>query len=74
MGVGGSYKWFAIRLAFALSRNLKPINKYGKTNYVDLGVDFPYKKMFFEFDFRNYNGYAIKNADAYNNDILFEFI
>ncbi len=66
MGFGGSYKWFAVRLAFALTRNLKPVSKFGETSYIDLGLDFPIKKMYFEFDFRNYKGYSIKNADIFN--------
>ena len=69
MGIGGTYKWFAVRLAFALTKNLKPISKYGKTSYIDLGFDFPIKKMYFEFDFRNYKGYSIKNADLYNPNL-----
>lgn len=70
MGIGGSYKWFAIRLAFALTRNLKSIKKYGETSYIDVGLDFPIKKMYFEFDFRNYKGYSIKNADAFNLNLM----
>lgn len=69
MGIGGSYKWFAIRLAFALNKNLKPISKFGKTSYIDIGLDFPLKKMYFEFDFRNYEGYSIKNADVFNTNL-----
>jgi len=69
MGIGGTYKWFAVRLAFALTKNLKPVSKYGKTSYIDLGFDFPIKKMYFEFDFRNYKGYSIKNADIFNPNL-----
>lgn len=69
MGFGGSYKWFAVRLAFALTKNLKPISKFGKTSYIDIGLDFPIKKMYFEFDFRNYKGYSIKNADIFNPNL-----
>lgn len=69
MGFGGTYKWFALRLGFALTRNLRPIGKFGKTSYFDLGFDFPVKKMYFEFDFRNYKGYAIKNAYHWNDSL-----
>jgi hypothetical protein len=66
MGLGGSYKWFSIRLAFALKKNFFPIEARGKTKYIDLGFDFTLKKMYVEFDFRNYKGYALKNASAWN--------
>jgi hypothetical protein len=69
MGIGCTYKWFAVRLAFALTKNLKPVSKYGKTSYIDLGLDFPVKKMYFEFDLRNYKGYSIKNADIFNPNL-----
>jgi hypothetical protein len=57
MGLGCTYKWFALRLGFSLTKNLKPASKFGNTSYIDLGIDFPIKKMYFEFDFRNYNTY-----------------
>lgn len=69
MGFGGSYKWMSLRLAFALTRNLRSVAKYGKTSYFDLGFDFPFKKMYFEFDFRNYKGYALKNAYHWNDSL-----
>ncbi len=69
MGFGGSYKWFALRIGFALTKNLRPIGKFGKTSYFDIGFDFPVKKMYFEFDFRNYKGYAIKNAYHWNDSL-----
>ncbi len=67
MGIGGSYKWFSLRIGFALSKNLRSVEKYGKTSYVDIGFEFPIKKMHFEVDFKNYKGYAIKNAYAWNS-------
>ena len=69
MGLGCTYKWFTLRLGFALTKNLKPASKFGNTSYIDLGIDFPIKKMYFEFDFRNYKGYSIKNADLYNPNL-----
>lgn len=66
MGIGGAYKWFSLRIGFALSKNLRSVEKYGKTNYLDIGFEFPIKKMHFEVNFRNYKGYAIKNAYLWN--------
>ena len=69
MGIGGAYKWFSLRIGFALSKNLRSVEKYGKTSYIDLAFEFPIKKMHFEVDFKNYKGYAIKNAYAWNSDL-----
>lgn len=68
-GFGISYKWFALRLGFAVPGNLRSVSKFGKTNYFDIGFDFTVKKMFFDVDFHNYNGYAIKNAYQWNDTL-----
>ena len=67
MGIGGAYKWFSLRIGFALSKNLRSVEKYGKTSYIDIGFEFPIKKLHFEADFRNYKGYAIKNVYTWNS-------
>ena len=68
MGVGASYKWFSLRIGFALSKNLRSVAKYGKTSYIDVGFEFPIKQMHFDVNFRSYKGYAIKNAYTWNSD------
>jgi hypothetical protein len=68
-GFGISYKWFALRLAFAVPGNLRPVKKFGKTDYFDFGFDFTIRKMFFDVDFHNYDGYAIKNAYHWNDTL-----
>lgn len=68
-GLGVSYKWFALRLAFSLPGNFRPISRYGKTNQFNLGFDFTYKKTFFDIDLRSYFGYAIKDAYTWNDTL-----
>lgn len=69
LGFGISYKWFSLRIAFPVIRNIKPIDQFGKTRFIDIGLDFPIKKMYFELDFRNYTGYSIKNASDWNKKL-----
>lgn len=69
LGIGGSYKWFAMRLAIPLPGNVKSVGRYGNTVHYDLGVDFTIKKTFCDIDIRNYLGYAIKNAKKWNDTL-----
>lgn len=72
LGFGFSYKWFSIRLGAALVGNVRPVSRYGKANYIDLGVNFSIKKTYSELDFKSYSGYVIKDAkdwDTSYNDI-----
>ena len=69
LGVGVSYKWFALRLGVPLPGNVRPISKYGKTIPFNLGFDFTVKKTFCDVDFRNYQGYVIKDAKNYKETL-----
>lgn len=69
LGIGGSYKWFNLRLGIPLPGNVRPVSRYGNTIHYDLGVNFTIKKTFCDIDLRNYQGYAIKNANAWNDTL-----
>ena len=69
LGLGFSYKWFALRLGITLPGTLRPVSRYGKTNYFDLGFDFTLRRVFFDVDFHLYQGYAIKNAYRWNDSL-----
>ena len=69
LGIGISYKWFALRLGIPLPGNVRPISRFGSTVHYDLGVDFTVKKTFCDIDIRNYKGYAIKNATSWNDTL-----
>lgn len=70
IGIGFSYKWLTLRLSSGLLGNMRPLSRYGKTNYYDLGVDFSLKKRFyFDIDFHTYNGYTYKHALEWNDTL-----
>lgn len=62
LGIGFAHKWFALRLSAALMGNSKPVSRYGKANYLDVGANFSIKKTYSEINFRIYSGYVIKDA------------
>jgi hypothetical protein len=70
VGIGFSYKWFALRLSFAIPGTIRPTSHYGKTNYFDFGFDFSIKRCFFDVDFHVYTGYAIKDAYRWNDSLI----
>ncbi|MBI1837020.1 MAG: hypothetical protein HYR91_07115 [Flavobacteriia bacterium] len=72
LGYGICYKWFALRLSFALPGSDKNILKYGNTTAFNLGFDFTFKKFFWDVDFRNYKGYVVKNANNWNSKYSIE--
>lgn len=70
LGFGFSYKWFSLRLSTGILGNMRPLSKYGKTTYYDLGFDFTFKKrFFFDLDLHTYTGYTYKNAYKWNDTI-----
>lgn len=68
-GLGFSYRWFAFRFGVALPVNLKSTSKFGETDYFDIGIRFNLKQTFSAIEFRNYKGYAIKDAEDWNDSI-----
>lgn len=69
MGLGFSYKWAALRIGFGLPVLLRPESRFGPSNYVDLGFTFNLKQTFWDFDFRNYSGYVLKDAYQWNDTL-----
>ncbi|MFA7273066.1 MAG: hypothetical protein WC044_04320 [Crocinitomicaceae bacterium] len=69
LGFGGSYKWFSLRLSFALKGTSRSKKNYGNTRYFDVGFNFQLKKWYFDVDARNYIGYSIKNAYRWNDTL-----
>jgi hypothetical protein len=65
LGFGFSYKWAALRIGSPLPGSIRSEAKYGKTSQFDVGANFTIKKMHFDVDFRNYRGYAVRNADLF---------
>lgn len=69
IGIGFSYKWFAVRLATNLPFHVRNLDKFGETNFFDLGFEFTTKRHFFDLDIHNYWGYTIKNAYEWNDTL-----
>lgn len=70
VGLGFSYKWFALRLGVALPVNLKPKKDFNETQYFDIGIRFNLKQTYTAIEFRDYIGYVIKDANTWNDSIL----
>lgn len=68
-GVGIAYKWFALDIGYKLPGHIRNTEKFGKTQYFDLGLQFSYKKWDFAIDFHDYKGYGIKNAKTISKDL-----
>ena len=62
MGFHAAYKWFSIRVAAGLFKNMRPINLFGKSNYLDFGLQCSFKNFHGEVDYRQYYGYVLMNA------------
>ncbi len=69
LGLGGSYKWFSIRLGIPLPIEMRSAGRFGHTLPINLGVDFTIKRTFVDVDFRNFTGYAIKDAYKWNDTL-----
>ncbi len=69
MGIGFAYKWAALRIGFGLPVLMRPVSRYGPSNYIDLGFKFNLKQTFWDFDFRNYNGYVLRDAYQWNDTL-----
>jgi hypothetical protein len=69
MGIGVAHKWFALNLSFKLPGYLRNTEDFGKTNYIDLGLQFEHDNWFFVGDIHRYSGFGIKNANNLNNSL-----
>ncbi|WP_107038147.1 DUF4421 family protein [Brumimicrobium mesophilum] len=68
-GIGVAYKWFSLEFSYKLPGYVRNTNKFGKTKYFDLGLQFSYKKWDFAISFEEYKGYGIKNAELISNTL-----
>lgn len=68
LGFGVNYKWISFRLRFGLPGHFRPLGRFGESDYIDFGLNFNTKRMYWDIDFRNYKGYVIMNADQWNDE------
>lgn len=66
LGFGICHKWFALRLFHSSKGNTRSEEMYGKTTYFGLGFNFNLGKSYWDFDYRTFTGYAVKNAYQWN--------
>lgn len=69
LGLGFAYRWFSLRIGFALPGQILSEAKYGKTEYFDVGLKFNLKQTYCTLDLRSYHGYAIKDAYKWNDTL-----
>ncbi len=69
MGLGVMYKWFSLRIGFGLPGTLRPQSRFGKSQLTDLGINFSFKKTYWDIDARGYSGYAIMDAQKWNDTL-----
>lgn len=69
LGIGFSYRWFSLRIGFALPGNILSAAKYTNTQYFDVGLKFNLKQAYCTIDLRNYLGYGLKDAYQWNDTL-----
>jgi len=69
LGLGVMYKWFSLRIGFGLPGTLRPKSRFGKSRFTDLGINFNFKKTFWDIDARSYSGYTIVDAYKWNDTL-----
>ncbi len=69
LGLGVSYKWFALRLGIPLPGYTRPVSKFGETSPFNIGFDFTFKKVYCDVDLRYFKGYAIQDAYLWNDTL-----
>ncbi len=69
MGLGIMYRWFSLRIGFGLPGHLRPLSRYGKSRYTDLGVNFNIKNVYADIDLRSYSGFVVKDAYIWNDTL-----
>lgn len=69
LGLGVMYKWFSLRIAFGLPGTMRPKSRFGESQFIDIGVNFNFKKTYWDIDAKSYSGYAIVNAKNWNDTL-----
>lgn len=68
-GVGFSYKWFSLRVGLPILGYLRDKDLYGKTKQYNIGFDYTFKKVHFDFEFRSVQGYAMQDAIRWDSTL-----
>ncbi|PWH86324.1 hypothetical protein DIT68_03540 [Brumimicrobium oceani] len=68
-GIGLAYQSFALEISYKLPGHIRNTEKYGKTKYFDLGLQFSYQNWDFTLGFQEYKGFGIRNAHMISNNL-----
>ena len=72
LGLGFAYKWFSMRIGFPILSSFRSEDKYGKTKQFNLGLDFSFKKIYYDFEFKSVLGYSIQDAYRWDSTLTQE--
>jgi hypothetical protein len=69
LGLAYAYKWFSMRVAFPMLPEVRSVEKYGKSKQFGIGLDYNFKRLYTDLDFRIIQGYAIKEAYTFDTSL-----
>ncbi len=69
LGLAYAYKWFSMRVAFPVLPGVRSVEKYGKSKQFGIGLDYNFKRLYTDLDFRIIQGYAIKEAYTFDTSL-----
>ena len=69
LGLAYAYKWFSMRVAFPVLPGVRSVEKYGKSKQFGIGLDYNFKRLYTDLDFRIIQGYAINKAYTFDTSL-----
>ncbi len=67
--LGFNYKWFVLRFSIPNIGNIRDASNYGTTKQYNLGMDFNFKKIYYDFEFKYIRGFSIQDANQWDSSI-----
>lgn len=67
--LGFNYKWIAIRVSIPNIGNIRDAGNFGRTRQYNLGLDFSWKKVYYDFEFKYIHGYSLLNAYRWDSTL-----
>lgn len=67
--LGFNYKWFVLRFSIPNIGNIRDASNFGTTKQYNLGMDFTFRKVYYDFEFKYIRGFSIQNAYRWDNQL-----
>jgi hypothetical protein len=67
--LGFNYKWFVIRFSIPNIGNIRDASNYGTSRQYNLGMDFSFKKVYYDFEFKYIHGFSIQGANRWDPNL-----